>query len=658
LENFALTSAAFANPVSVGPDATGIDLAASYLSNTPPIISAQPLSQTVNPGANISFAVGASGTGPLRYQWRFNGANISGATLSSYSKSSVQLSDAGNYSAVVSNVAGTATSANAVLSINTPPSITTPPSNLTVIAGTNAALTVTAAGSNPLYYQWRCNGTNLASATTSTLSRPNVQSADAGTYRVVVTNNAGSITSAPATLAVNYSLSVNASYGGTVVKNPDLSSYPPDSTVSLTAAPISIFSFTGWSGDASGTNTPLTIIMDANKMITANFTSPVPDLIVDNPAAVFAGTWTTDTAGTDKYGPDYRYTGTSPNNASATATFVPDINTAGLYDLYVWYPGIPKASPNAQFLISDFSGNTTNNVNESSGAGVWQLLAPSRNFERGTNGFVRLTNLGAGGKSVVADAVRWVYSQNQNGTVPIITAQPQSQAISAGQTAQFSVTATGSLPLGCQWFFNGSPLPEATNSLLTISGILPVDAGDYTVIISNSAGSTTSLVAVLTVNLPPLVTLQPHAQRVIEGNSAIFSVAADGTPPLFYQWHLNAIPLSGKTDVSLVVSAAHLADAGDYEVTVSNMVSTITSLPAALVISVRPTLGVLALLTNAQPLLSVTGTPGDKYGIEFSTNLLNWTAGVTISNLTGTVQFTDTESTNYFRRFYRCRILE
>src|SRR5438876_1128151 len=104
--------------------------------------------------------------------------------------------------------------------------------------------------------------------------------------------------------------------------------------------------------------------------------------------------------------------------------------------------------------------------------------------------------------------------------------------------------------------------------------------------------------------------------------------------------------------------AAHLADAGDYEVTVSNMVSTINSLPAALVISVRPTLGVLALLTNAQPLLSVTGTPGDKYGFEFSTNLLNWTAGVTISNLTGTVQFTDTESTNYFRRFYRCRILE
>src|SRR5260221_328600 len=138
----------------------------------------------------------------------------------------------------------------------------------------------------------------------------------------------------------------------------------------------------------------------------------------------FTCSCTTDTAATDKYGLNYRSTSTTPNTASAIATFVPNINTAGRYDLYVWYPTIAKASPSAQFVVSDSTGSTTNNVNESNGTGVWQLLASSLSFARGTNGFVRLTNVGPGGKNVAADAVRWVCSESQDGAPPLITAQP------------------------------------------------------------------------------------------------------------------------------------------------------------------------------------------------------------------------------------------
>jgi hypothetical protein len=72
----------------------------------PPSITTQPASKTVNPGANVTFTVSASGTAPLNYQWRFNGANIAGATATSVTKSNVQSGDAGNYSVVVGNVAG------------------------------------------------------------------------------------------------------------------------------------------------------------------------------------------------------------------------------------------------------------------------------------------------------------------------------------------------------------------------------------------------------------------------------------------------------------------------------------------------------------------------------------------------------------------------
>ncbi|HXU79044.1 MAG TPA: immunoglobulin domain-containing protein, partial [Methylomirabilota bacterium] len=224
LENYTITGG-FTNPVVVGPNATGIDFVASQTSFAAPAITTQPASQTVNPGTSAAFSVAATGTAPLRYQWRFNGGNIAGATASSYTKANAQASDAGNYSVVITNVAGTITSGNAVLSVNSPPGITTPPQPQTVIAGNSANFTVTASGTAPLGYQWRLNGTNIAGATTTALSRPNVQLVDAGNYAVVVTNSLGSITSAPAALTVNFTLTVSATYGGTVTKSPDLPAY-------------------------------------------------------------------------------------------------------------------------------------------------------------------------------------------------------------------------------------------------------------------------------------------------------------------------------------------------------------------------------------------------------------------------------------------------
>lgn len=82
---------------------------------TAPSISQQPVSQTVNQNATVSFSVSASGTEPLTYQWRKNGENITGATLASLSIASAQLTDAGDYSVVVSNALGSAPSAVATL---------------------------------------------------------------------------------------------------------------------------------------------------------------------------------------------------------------------------------------------------------------------------------------------------------------------------------------------------------------------------------------------------------------------------------------------------------------------------------------------------------------------------------------------------------------
>ena len=170
-----------------------------------PTIATQPASVTVNAGNTASFAVAVTGTGPLTYQWRRNGTPIGGATSAVYTIAAAASTDAGAYSVVVSNAAGSATSGAATLTVNpapapVAPSITTQPSGLVVIPGATATFAVAATGTGPLSFQWRRNGADLPGATSSVLTLNNVSGADAGDYNVVVSNAAASVTSANAPL--------------------------------------------------------------------------------------------------------------------------------------------------------------------------------------------------------------------------------------------------------------------------------------------------------------------------------------------------------------------------------------------------------------------------------------------------------------------------
>jgi hypothetical protein len=168
----------------------------------PPSITGDPTNQTVVAGSNTTFNVTATGTAPLGYQWRLFGTNLTAATASTLSLSSVQSADAGPYNVVVSNLAGIATSAVAQLTVLVPPAITTQPLTQTVLPGTNVSFSVSATGSAPLGYQWRFAGTNLDNSTASSLSLSTVQPSQAGPYSVVISNTAGMITSSTANLRI------------------------------------------------------------------------------------------------------------------------------------------------------------------------------------------------------------------------------------------------------------------------------------------------------------------------------------------------------------------------------------------------------------------------------------------------------------------------
>ena len=82
---------------------------------------------------------------------------------------------------------------------------------------------------------------------------------------------------------------------------------------------------------------------------------------------------------------------------------------------------------------------------------------------------------------------------------PFFTTQPASQVVNASASASFSVTVVGSGPFRYQWKFNNTTIPGATNALLTLTGIHPYQAGNYSVVAANAYGKTTSSNAVLTV---------------------------------------------------------------------------------------------------------------------------------------------------------------
>lgn len=175
-------------------------------SNAPvaPFVSSQPQSLTVPVGGNANFAVTATGTAPLAYQWRTNGTPISGALTNTYAITNAQVANNGNYTVVITNIAGSITSAVATLTVsNIAPAITVDPASLDVLIGNTVAFGVTATGTTPLAYQWQFNGTNLSSATNEDYSFNNAQTNNAGNYTVIVTNPWGSATSAVAALTVS-----------------------------------------------------------------------------------------------------------------------------------------------------------------------------------------------------------------------------------------------------------------------------------------------------------------------------------------------------------------------------------------------------------------------------------------------------------------------
>ena len=174
----------------------------------PVLLLAQPASRTNNYGTAAALSVSASGTQPLSFQWFKDGVPLEDGgkycdtMTASLTVSNVLRSDAGSYFVVVSNAYGSVTSAVATLTVREP-AFSVQPASQNAEPGQSVTFSTTAAGTEPLSYQWWKDGVMLLNGNDPSLALTNVQSADAGNYTLVVSNMYGSATSRVALLSVN-----------------------------------------------------------------------------------------------------------------------------------------------------------------------------------------------------------------------------------------------------------------------------------------------------------------------------------------------------------------------------------------------------------------------------------------------------------------------
>ena len=577
--------------------------------STAPAITTQPSSQAVTAGGTASFTVAASGSPTPTYQWAKGGVNISGATSATLALSNVQAADAGTYTATATNSAGSATSTGAVLTVNAAavaPAITTQPSSQAVTAGGTASFTVAASGSPTPTYQWAKGGVNISGATSATLSLSNVQAGDAGTYTAVATNSAGSATSTGAVLTVNA-----AAVAPAITTQPSSQAVTAGGTASFTVA-------------ASGSPTP-TYQWAKGGVNISGATSAT--LALSNVQAADAGT----------------YTATATNSAgTATSTgAVLTVNAATVAPAITTQPSSQAvtAGGTASFTVAA-SGSPTPTYQWAKGgvniSGATSATLTLSNVQAGDAGTYTAVATNSAGSATSTGAVLTVSA---SAVAPAIATQPSSQIVTAGATVTMTVAVTGSPTPTVQWKKDGTDLSGMTGTTLTLPSAQASDAGAYTAVATNSAGTATSATATLTVTDPvtttaPAITTQPSSQTVTAGGTATLTVAASGSPTPTIQWTKNGLAITGATSPTLTLVNVQAADAATYAAVATNSAGTATSNGAVLTVaaSSAPT-----ILTQPQGHTVATGH-SVVFGVEVSGGGLSYQwkkGGVAISGATG-----------------------
>ena len=155
---------------------------------------------------------------------------------------------------------------------------------------------------------------------------------------------------------------------------------------------------------------------------------------------------------------------------------------------------------------------------------------------------------------------------------------------------------------------------------------------------------------------PPQITTTPQSRNVFVGGQATFTVAAQGSSPLTYQWQFMGTNIPGAVAPTLIISQVQTNHAGRYSVIVSNPVGTATA-DAVLNVIIPFKFESFSIQSDSQAHVLLSGETGARYQIERSEDLVGWQQVVVLTNTSGVAQFTDAVAPTFKQRFYRALLL-
>jgi hypothetical protein len=400
------------------------------------------------------------------------------------------------------------------------PVFTQQPQSITRYAGATAVFSPQLNGSLPMTFQWQHANTNLPGATSATLVLPNVSSASAGSYVLMVTNPVGNASSTPATLTVL--TLAPGTYAESVVAAGPVAYWRLDESSGTTAY--------DYCGGYDGTynnvtlGTPGALLGDPDKA--ATFDGLSSSVSIGNPVGLnFPGqitltTWVRPTATDglrDILAHGYQ---TSPDNAEVQLRVNGGAYETGSWDGNGHGVGVPIPYQDIGawvHLAATYDGTAwrlyRNGLQVAAAADTtgalivsqqgWAIGSAGDGTERFFSGDIdepAIFNQALTPDQILALFSLGSYSTN---TGPFVTSAPASQTVIVGSSVSLSATVMGSLPISYQWKKDGVNVPGATGATLSVTDIYFTDAGNYVLWATNGVGYTNTAVATLTVTAPP-----------------------------------------------------------------------------------------------------------------------------------------------------------
>ncbi len=420
----------------------------------------------------------------------------------------------------------------ATLTVVTVPVITQSPASQTVTLGQPANFFVLASGVPTLSYQWRKGGTNLSGANATNYSIASITAGDAGTYDVVVTNSFGSVTSAPAILAVANPSSYAGVLAGWEVTG--LSGYGLSPFAATSNAPnVAVVGLTRGSGVGTA-STAATSAWGGTGFVFANAAAAITGNSFATFSLMASNGYTLSCTNIPAY--NIRHSGSGSTN--------------GLWQYQVGNGAFTDIGSAITWGANTSSSGNLQSAIDLSGIGALQ------NVPSGTTVTFRIVLWGGTGtgtwyvnhvSGLDLQVLGSLAPVSSGVTAPTIITAPVATNVFAGKNAGLTVTANGTAPLAYQWLKNGSTVANggvisgAFTNALSFTPAATNHTGNYSVIVTNLGGAVTSAVAFLNVVPVPALVLSNSASGFVlaanggaVSNTIVVQRATNLTPPIVW----------------------------------------------------------------------------------------------------------------------------